>query len=296
MPPVLVLRTAGTNCDEETAHAFRVAGADVECLHVSVFVRGERALSEFDILAFPGGFSYGDDLGAGTVLAGKLRTRLSDDLNAFVESGKLVIGICNGFQVLVRLGILPGWDGGNVASLIENVSGKFEDRWVRLGIESTRSPFLRFAGDSEATDAGAAGTGSSSPRLVRFPVAHREGRFVLRDPDLIERLREGGQIAFTYRHEETGESADGAYPANPNGSVVDIAGICNPAGNVLGLMPHPERFLHLLHDPLWTRSPRRPRDIPAEELERAGDGFPLFQSAVRFADNMPTPRQTVADR
>ena len=175
MAKVLVLRTAGVNCDEETAHAFRLAGGEVSVLHVGSLLRGEERLEEFDVLAIPGGFSYGDDLGAGTVLANQLRTRLAGDLHDFVDEGKLVIGICNGFQVLVRLGILPGWEGDKVASLIENVSGKFEDRWIDLRVETDQCPFLDCKGEH----------GAPCPRYLRAPVAHREGRFFLRDPDLL---------------------------------------------------------------------------------------------------------------
>ena len=268
---VLVLRTAGTNCDEETAHAFELAGASVERLHMGVFLRQERQLDEFDILALPGGFSYGDDLGAGTVLASQLRTRLGEDLDEFVDSGRLVLGICNGFQVLVRLGILPGWGGERCASLIENASGKFEGRWVELRVDGPSSPFLDFARQADSPDG----------RLLRLPVAHKEGRFVLGDPGVLERLRQEGQIAFTYCRPATAEDAAGAYPANPNGSTADIAGICNPRGNVLGLMPHPERFVHGLQDPLWTRDHTAVREASLEDLSRAGQGFPLFESAVR---------------
>ncbi len=281
MAHVLVLRTAGTNCDEETVYAFELTGADVERLHVGVLLRGERRLDEFDVFVLPGGFAYGDDLGAGAVLANQLRTRLADDLRSFVASGKLVLGICNGFQVLVRLGILPGWEGEKAASLIENVSGKFEDRWVQLRVASTLSPFLDFAPDDGS---------NPHPHGLRLPIAHKEGRFVLRDAALVERLRENGQIAFTYCRTDTGESAAadacGEYPANPNGSVADVAGLLNPAGNVLGLMPHPERFVHRLQDPLWTRQRRSDsRDAGGgDDLTRSGDGFALFESAVRYVD------------
>ncbi len=291
MARVLVLRTAGTNCDEETAWAFRLAGATVESIHVGQLVAGERRLAEFDILAVPGGFSYGDDLGAGTVLANRLRTRLRDDLDEFVAADKLVIGICNGFQVLVRLGILPGGDGdARGASLIGNVSAKFEDRWTDLRVETNRCPFLPgysgVAGDGEAVGDGASAAGL----VLRSPVAHREGRFVLRDPDALERLRERGQIALVYcrppRDGEDGpQAAGGEYPANPNGSIADIAGVTNERGNVLGLMPHPERFVHALQDPHWTRRAEGVRDMAPETLERAGDGFAIFSRAVRFVDD-----------
>ena len=280
MAKVLVLRTAGVNCDEETAHAFRLAGGEVSVLHIGSLLRGEERLEEFDVLAIPGGFSYGDDLGAGTVLANQLRTRLAGDLHDFVDEGKLVIGICNGFQVLVRLGILPGWEGDKVASLIENVSGKFEDRWIDLRVETDQCPFLDCKGEY----------GAPCPRYLRAPVAHREGRFFLRDPDLVERLRDNGQIALTYRQGSGDDApepaaAGGAYPANPNGSVLDIAGICNEKGNVLGLMPHPERFVHRLQGPSWTRNPPGASESALETLSSAGDGFSIFSGAVGFVND-----------
>ncbi len=262
---VLVLRSAGTNCDEETAHAFRLAGGTPELLHVGALLRKERRLDEFDALAFPGGFSYGDDLGAGTVLANRLRARLADDLEAFVDSGRLVIGICNGFQVLVRLGLLPGWPGEKVASLIENTSGKFEDRWVTLRVETDTCPFLR--GGEPLTRGG----------LLRLPVAHREGRFVVRNPGVLERLRAGGQIALTYVRGPEDPRPTGKFPYNPNGSVEGIAGIANERGNVLGLMPHPERHVQALQEPTWTR--RQAGRSPEAVLP--GDGLGFFVNAVR---------------
>lgn len=269
MARVLVLRTAGTNCDEETALAFRRAGADrVERVHVGAFLRRERELAEFDILALPGGFSYGDDLGAGTVLASRIQSRLAEDLRAFAAEGRPVLGICNGFQVLVRLGILPGWDERKAASLIENVSARFEDRWVRLRVDATACPFL----------------GDAPGRVLRLPVAHREGRFVLREPGLLEGLRERGQIALTYCRLDSPDPAEGRYPDNPNGSVGDIAGISNEQGNVLGMMPHPERFLHRLHDPNWTREVADAADRRAEDLAASGDGYSIFARMVERAD------------
>lgn len=280
MAKVLVLRTAGVNCDEETAHAFALAGGEVSTLHIGSLLASESRLGDYDILAIPGGFSYGDDLGAGTVLANQLRTRLAGDLHEFVDDGKLVIGICNGFQVLVRLGILPGWEGEKAASLIENVSGKFEDRWVNLRIETDNCPFLDCSGEN----------GRACPRYLQAPVAHREGRFVLRDPALAERLQENGQVALTYRRcegEEDSEpkAADGAYPANPNGSIFDIAGICNERGNVLGLMPHPERFVHRLQAPSWTRNPPGVDESSLGALSSSGDGFSIFSGAVGFVND-----------
>ncbi|HEU5310933.1 MAG TPA: phosphoribosylformylglycinamidine synthase I [Candidatus Eisenbacteria bacterium] len=266
MSRVIVLRSPGTNCDEETAHAFGLAGCDAERIHVGEVIRRERRLDEFDVLALPGGFAFGDDLGAGTVLANRLRSRLADDLRAFVDSGRLVIGICNGFQVLVRLGLLPGWEGEKAVSLVHNASGKFEDRWVGLRIESPDCPFL----DAEP-----------ERRAIRLPVAHGEGRFVARDPEVLERLEAGGQVAIRYASlRDPGRTAEG-YPDNPNGSVNAIAGITNPAGNVLGLMPHPERHIHPWNDPGWTR--RRAAGETSDPAEPRGDGFLFFAGAARHA-------------
>lgn len=263
-PRVLVLRTAGTNCDEETALAFRLAGWAVEVLHVGVFLRGERTLDDFHGLVLPGGFSYGDDLGAGTVLANQLRAHLADKLVAFVESGRLVLGICNGFQVLVRLGLLPGWLGEPAVALVENHSAKFEARWVELRVDTTRCAFLQSSGERP---------------VLRLPVAHKEGRFVVKDAATFERLESGGHVALRYVSAGAGEA--GGYPANPNGSIGDIAGIMNAEGNVLGLMPHPERHLRRLHDPHWTRR-RVTEGVPEDEM-RAGDGFQFFRFAYEHA-------------
>lgn len=269
---VLVLRAAGTNCDEETAFAFRCAGATVESLHVGTLLRGERQLDEFSILVIPGGFSYGDDLGAGTVLANQIACHLRESIARFVSAGRLVLGICNGFQVLVRLGLVPGWDDdAKSVSLVANASGRFEDRWIDLRIDSEVCPFL-VGPDAPAQ--------SGSPQLIRLPVAHAEGRFVVRDPDVLSRLREQGQVALTYVSPGAREGFADTYPANPNGSVQGIAGITNRQGNVLGLMPHPERFLRLLHDPSWTRRVRA-GGLPEGERS-AGDGFRFFERAVRY--------------
>jgi len=269
MTRTLILRSPGTNCDEETAYAFQLAGAEVERLHVGTLIRGERRLEEFQILALPGGFSYGDDLGAGTVLANRLLTRLEDQLRAFVAAGRLVIGICNGFQVLVRLGLLPGLPGPRSASLVENISGKFEARWVRLRVETDACPFLSEPGKGWS---------------LRLPVAHREGRFLPRDGNALARLTEGGQVALRYIDPEgTEDGYTSAYPANPNGSAEGIAGITNPEGNVLGLMPHPERYLSTLQSPTWTRQASRTRELLTDP-ERAGDGYVFFRNAVKYME------------
>lgn len=249
----LILRTAGTNCDEETDFAFRLAGAETKKLHVNVLRERPNVLSEYHILAIPGGFSYGDDLGAGTVLANELLTLLRPPLEQFIEDGKLVIGICNGFQVLVKTGLLPAinrWS--QEATLTINDSHKFEDRWVYLKAPRSRCVLVE---DEES---------------IYLPVAHAEGKFVPRDNGVYQDMRDNGQIVFRYTNPE-GESA--GYPWNPNGSVEDIAAVCDPTGRVLGMMPHPERHSLPIHHPRWTR----------EGLSEQGDGIVLFERAVGFA-------------
>jgi len=250
---VLILRTAGTNCDLETEYAFRLAGAAAERLHVNVLRAAPERLHDFHVLALPGGFSYGDDLGSGKLLANELMVTLRGALDRFLDDGKLVVGICNGFQVLVKAGLLPGLDRWRQqATLTLNDSHRFEDRWVYLNTEPNCCPL---AEDGE--------------RLY-MPVAHAEGKFVVADEGLLDRMRENGQSVDTYCDPE-GRPA--GYPWNPNVSVAHIAGICDPTGRVLGMMPHPERHCLPLHDPRW----------PRRGLAEEGEGLRLFRRAVEFS-------------
>jgi phosphoribosylformylglycinamidine synthase len=229
----MVLRAAGTNCDAETAYAFEKAGAEVESVHVNRLADGRRRLCDFQILAIPGGFTYGDDVAAGRVLANEMRHRLGDQLREFVDSDRLVLGICNGFQVLVKLGLLPGWeDKPDTATLTFNDSNKFEDRWVHLKVVSTATPFLR------------------REEILYLPVAHGEGKFVVDSQSTLDRLRQSNQVIVEYCSADGGAAS---YPDNPNGSIDGIAGICGPSGRVFALMPHPERNVEPYHHPRWTR-------------------------------------------
>ncbi len=252
-PKVLVLKAAGINCDAETAFAFESAGAEIEFVHVNQLVSGEKRLADYQIFVLSGGFTYGDDIAAGKILANELKSKLFDAIKDFVAAGKLIIGICNGFQVLVRAGILPGHiDFEQEVTLTNNDSGVFQDRWVYL--KNAASPCIWTKGLLE---------------VIYLPIAHGEGKFIPKNEDVLERLRRQGQIVFTYC-DSRGQSGD--YPVNPNGSIDSIAGICDTTGRVLGLMPHPERHIISLQHPRWTR----------EGLKKHGDGFAIFLNAVHF--------------
>ena len=228
MPKALVLRSGGTNCEDETARALQLGGARAEVLHTDRVLEDPSRLDPFQILVFAGGFSYGDDLAAGRVWGLELRTRLRESLGAHVERGGLILGVCNGFQVLVESGIFEPDRGPAERSiaLYANASNRYECRWVEVESQASRCLWL------------------TEGERMPCPVAHAEGRFVVRDAGRLEELRAAGQIALTY----VGEG----YPANPNGAVAGIAGICDPTGQVLGLMPHPERNLDPWNHPAWT--------------------------------------------
>ncbi len=257
---VIVLRTAGTNCDVETAYAFELAGARADLVHVNQLRRRERALSDYHILALPGGFTYGDDIASGKILANEIRYGLGEELQDFIDDGKLIIGICNGFQILVKAGLLPNLAGDFrhiEATLTVNDSAKFEDRWVWLKRPKTkgRRPKARCIWTEGMDD------------VVYLPVAHGEGKFIPRDAALLERLKKEGLVVFRYC-DKRGKRAP--YPGNPNGSVDDIAGLCDPTGRVFGLMPHPERHLFPAQHPRWTR----------EKSSKYGHGFSIFRNGV----------------
>lgn len=252
-PKVLILRAAGTNCDLETENAFKAVGAAPERVHISEIKSGKAKLMSYDILVIPGGFSYGDDVAAGRILANQVRVYLKD-LRQFVRLGRPVIGICNGFQVLVKSGILPTSNTcDQTASFTFNDSAKFESRWVHLRI-NTQSSCIFFKG---------------LPEMIELPVAHGEGKLVLKSPRVLEELKKNKSIAMQYV--DDGGKLSG-YPYNPNGSVFNIAALSNPEGNCLGLMPHPERFTAIHHHPNWTR----------QTFMKNGVGLEMFRNAVQY--------------
>jgi len=298
----VVLRAAGINCDMETEYALQLAGAKAERVHINRLIENKSALDQYQIIVFPGGFSYGDDVAAGKILANQVVHHLYEPMQKFIDDGKLVLGICNGFQVLVKAGILPGFEEriatedpstalragtenteksrifaategtvlgtpygestevkeknkaskitGQTVTITYNDSGKFEDRWVYLSPQTDRCIFIE------------------KGRQIYLPVAHGEGKVVTQNAKVLEQLKSDGYVAFKYV-DENGKEGD--YPINPNGSVDSIAGLTDATGRVLGLMPHPERFVRLTQHPHWPRLKKR----------QDGDGMTIFNNAVR---------------
>jgi phosphoribosylformylglycinamidine synthase len=278
----------------ETEYALELAGAQADRVHVNRAIEDKTLLDRYHILVFPGGFSYGDDVAAGKILANQVVHHLSDPLRKFIDDGKLVLGICNGFQVLVKMGVLPGgsekgrsglcssaeslssvslkngqaepsadraWEPFRQAdvTITCNDSGKYEDRWVYLAPQTSRCVFIE------------------PERQIYLPVAHGEGKVVTKNEETLSRLKSEGCIAFKYV-DANGE--EGPYPINPNGSMESIAGLTDSTGRVLGLMPHPERYVRRTQHPHWSRL--------SEDLDP--DGIKLFRNAVRYVrDNLLQP-------
>jgi phosphoribosylformylglycinamidine synthase len=262
-PRVCVLRAPGTNCDVETAYAFETCGAVADRVHLFQLLENPESLANYQALCVPGGFSYGDDIGSGVIFASHLRSHLAETLGEFLQRDTLMLGICNGFQVLLKSGILPGgsttWppkpNESADATLTWNDNGKYTALWVRLKVGHTKNVFLRGIDELDV------------------PIAHGEGKLVVRDPATLDRWQQNGQFALTYMgnvdnvlHETL------PFPINPNGSMANLAGLSDPSGRVLGLMPHPERFLFATQHPHWTRL----------GLRGEGAGLRLFRNAVEY--------------
>jgi len=252
-PRILILRAAGTNCDEETQFAWTLAGGRAERLHINRLIERPALLNEYQILTIPGGFSYGDDIASGKIFANQIALRLGDAVRSFVERGGLVLGICNGFQVLAKAGLLPG-PGLPPATLGFNDSGHFEARWIHVRAQKSNCAFLE-SGES-----------------FHLPVAHGEGKVMLAgasatsDPKPVSTLETAGCLALRYVDPAGGPVS---YPDNPNGSQHDIAGLCDPTGRIFALMPHPERCISQTQKPDWTR-----------DHNTETDGLRIFQRAV----------------
>lgn len=254
-PRILILRAPGTNCDHETAHAFTLGGGRPERVHVNRLVESPRALDDFQILCLPGGFSFGDDLAAGRIFASLLRNQLGDALREFRDKDRLILGICNGFQVLMQTDLLLEPDpetGRRHATLAANQHGRFEDRWVHLRMTPGVCAFVR------------------KDEVITLPIAHGEGNFLVESPSQLDVWEAEGRLAARYVDER---GQPGGFPINPNGSMGNVAGLCDRTGRVFALMPHPERHVYPHQHPRWTRRPSQPAE---------GDGLSIFRHAVDY--------------
>jgi phosphoribosylformylglycinamidine synthase len=268
---VIVLAGNGINCEYETAHACKLGGADtIDTVHINELLGGEHPLNSYHLLCLPGGFLDGDDLGAAKACANRFRhatiagtrERFWDQLMRFIEGGRLILGICNGFQLLAKLGLVPAMEGRwgeQEVTLTFNDSGRFEDRWVRLKV-NPQSPCVFTRGLEK----------------IYLPVRHGEGKFLAASPAIAKQLAKRGLVCLSYT-DEAYQAETMEYPLNPNGSVGGVAGICDETGRVFGLMPHPEAFVHRTHHPRWTR----------EKLPEEGAGVAIFRNAVQYIrDNL----------
>ncbi|MBF0226896.1 MAG: phosphoribosylformylglycinamidine synthase I [Desulfobacterales bacterium] len=262
----LILTGYGLNCDNETAYAFELASAKPSKVHISSLINGDVKISDFQIMAFVGGFSWGDDHGAGVVQAVRLKTKIGHKIQEFIEKGNLIIGICNGFQTLVNMGILPASDGDYTkrsVALTFNDKGNFIDTWVSLKVNKNSNCIY-----------------TKNLDVIELPVRHGEGKFYA-DTSVIDNLLENNQVVLQYAQVD-GTLAKGNYPYNPNGSVYDIAGICDKTGRIFGLMPHPEAFIHPTNHPNWNRY----KSMLSSEGKNINDlpvhGIQIFKNAVSY--------------
>ena len=290
MVNALVLTGYGLNCDNETAYALELAGASARRVHINSLIDGSVSLDDFQIMVFVGGFSWGDDHGAGVIQAVRLKTNLGDKMLEFVDKGNLVLGICNGFQTLVNLGLLPGFAGDyktRSIALTFNDCGNFRDDWVSLkvnplspcvftkGFDTLELP-IRHGERSEVRGQ------RSEVRFdkIELPIRHGEGKFYS-DKDIIQRLTKNNQVVIQYALLD-GNPAEGKFPFNPNGSINDIAGICDPTGRIFGLMPHPEAFNHRTNHPDWTRDKETIKRRGKKPDSNLTTGIRIFKNGVDF--------------
>lgn len=264
-PKVLVLTGYGINCDDETAYAFLKAGADADIVHINDLIANRALLDQYQVFSFPGGFSYGDDTGSGKALANRIKNNLMEEVRRFIDRDTLMLGICNGFQVMVNIGIIPALDGFNgeaEAALEHNRTFRYQCRWVDLAVEaSSPSVFTRGLG------------------RLHMPVAHGEGNFYAR-PDTLGRIEKSGLVTMRYTG-PGGGPAGGVFPYNPNGAMNDIASICDRSGRIMGMMPHPERGMFFTQRDDWTNI-RELITREGKEMPEMSDGFAIFKNAVEY--------------
>ena len=250
---VLVLSGYGINCENETLHAFEVVGFKGKIVHINDLIQNSKQLNNYQVFAIPGGFSYGDDTGSGNAMAKKIMTNLYDQITDFSLKDKLIIGICNGCQILINLGLVPSLNKKDPeVALIENKSGSYECRWVDVKVSNNKSPWLK------------------NISTLNLPVAHQEGQFMI-PINLLKSIKANNLIGLQYidHHKKL---AKGQFPFNPNGSKDDIAALTNQNGNVLAMMPHPERAFYHYHIPNWQ----------SKTLKKFGDGYKIFMNAKKF--------------
>lgn len=263
----LIITGFGINCEEEMAAAYNLAGAESVIAHLNDIFAGKINLCDFDILNFPGGFAFGDDLGSGKVLSNKMKFKKMADgkqflteIETFLENGKFILGVCNGFQFLVKMGLLPNLSGKwqQEVTLTRNNSAKFEDRWVYCKVNPNhKTPFLK------------------GLDVLPLPVRHGEGKLIIRDTSIEKGILDQGLNCLSYCDEEGNPTAE--YPLNPNGADLNCAGLTDESGQVFGLMPHPEAFLSLYNHPNW---PQMKRNNPS--LNEEGEGLKIFKNIVDF--------------
>lgn len=263
-PKVLVITGYGINCEEEIAYCFNKTGGQAEIVHINDLIDSRKKMSDYQILAIPGGFAYGDDTGAGNALSNRIRNHLNDEILSFIEKDKLAIGICNGFQMITNLGLVPATKnqyGKREVVLMWNTSARYECRWIHVKNTSKKCVWTR------------------NIDTLLLPVAHGEGNFYA-EPGILTEMKNNDQIALKYVKED-GSPANTEFPYNPNGALEDIAGITDPSGRLFGLMPHPERLHSFLNHPTWTLEKElisRQEKTPSFE----GEGLQIFRNAIEY--------------
>lgn len=267
IPKALIITGYGINSEEETALCFNKTGSQAEIVHINDLINKDKKLNDYQILAFPGGFSYGDDTGSGNALANKIKNNLYDEIIKFAQEDKLIIGICNGFQILTNLGLTPATNNqyGKVeTALMHNKTVKLQCRWVYLKNNSEKCIWTK------------------GIDIIHLPIAHGEGNFYT-EAETLKKMHENKQIVFKYVNQD-GSPANGEFPANPNGAMEDIAGICDESGRIFGLMPHPERFNNFTNEEGWTLK-KETLIREGKEIPKDGAGLKIFENAAKYFQN-----------